>query len=50
MRKLKLKRYHLPLAVAVGVGGAVVARKALPQVIRLMGQMMGRMMEQMPDE
>ena len=50
MFKLKLKRYNLPLAVAAGIGGAVVARKAVPQVIRMMGHMMGRMMEHMPDE
>ena len=46
----KLKAYHIPLAVAAGIGGILVARKALPKMIRMMGLGMGQMMESMPDE
>lgn len=50
MRKLKLKKVYLPLAIAVGIGGILAAKKLLPKGMYKMGQMMGRMMEQMPDE
>ena len=46
----KLKAYHIPLAAAAGIGGVLVARIALPKMIRTMGLGMGQMMEYMPDE